>query len=240
MHSSRRTTRPPVRLAGFARTLATGTALLTIGLAGAVTLAAPAGAANGPVTGVGESQFVSATNSARASAGKAPYVVRGDLVAVARAQAARMAAKGDIWHNPNLSTDVTNWRFVGENVGMGPSVGAIQNAFMNSTSHRDNILDGDFTEVGIGTVTNPDGEIYVAEVFRDPMNAAAASAPVSPVHTPATTTTSTPALAQVAPAPTAEALLAARLAAATRAAAHRSGTVAQAMGYADMLTGVRN
>jgi hypothetical protein len=131
-----------------------------------------------------ESEFVSRTNGARASYGVRAYAVRSDLTSVARRQAARMAAQHTIYHNPNLGSEVSGWRSVGENVGMGPSVSSIHSAFMNSSSHRSNILSTTFTEVGIGTATGSDGKIYVSEVFRTPAGASAYVPPPAPRRAP--------------------------------------------------------
>jgi hypothetical protein len=137
-----------------------------------------------------ESQFVSLTNSARANRGLRSYTVASDLVAVARQHAQEMAAKHTIYHNPNLGSDVSGWQAVGENVGMGGSASAIHEAFMNSTAHRANILDTDFTQVGIGTARDEKGVLYVTEVFRKPYGATStAPAPrtVAPQPRPRTT-----------------------------------------------------
>jgi hypothetical protein len=133
-----------------------------------------------PASASDESEFVAYTNSARASHGVPAYAVRYDLTAVARRQAARMAAGRQIYHNPNLSSEVSNWRALGENVGEGPSVSSIQTAFMNSSSHRANILSTTYTEVGIGTARGSDGQIYVSEVFRLPMRATYTPPPAAP------------------------------------------------------------
>jgi hypothetical protein len=130
-----------------------------------------------------ESEFVSRTNSARTSRDLRAYVVRSDLVSVARRQAARMAAARRISHNPNLTSEVTSWRNVGENVGSGSTVSRIHTAFMNSSGHRANILSATFTEVGIGTARGGDGLIYVSEVFRRPTYAT--------TYAPARSTTTT-------------------------------------------------
>jgi hypothetical protein len=137
-----------------------------------------------------ESEFVSRTNSERSSRGIRGYVVRSDLTAVARRQAARMASARRIYHNPNLTSEVGNWRAVGENVGMGGSVSRIHAAFMGSSGHRANILSTSFTEVGIGTARGGDGQIYVSEVFRRP-NGATTYAPAPARTTPTTTTRTT-------------------------------------------------
>jgi len=89
------------------------------------------------------------------------------LTSVARRQARRMADKGRLYHNPNLTSDVRNWRWVGENVGYGPDSASVHAAFMASAPHRANILDRDYTQVGVGAVVR-NGRVWVAEVFRQP------------------------------------------------------------------------
>ncbi|HVE63468.1 MAG TPA: CAP domain-containing protein [Mycobacteriales bacterium] len=123
--------------------------------------------------GPGEGDFLSRTNGVRSSSGLRGYASRADLVAVARRHAQRMASQGRIFHNSNLGGEVDNWQAVGENVGMGGDVASIHQAFMNSSSHRSNIVDRDFTEVGMGTATDSSGRIFVAQVFRQPQGASA-------------------------------------------------------------------
>lgn len=134
---------------------------------------APAEAA---VDGNAEAQFVAALNQERAARGLPKLAVASDLVAVARQHSARMASKNDLYHNPNLGSDVSGWQKVGENVGRGPSVSTIHDAFMNSAGHRANILDADWTEVGVG-VEVVDGRVWVTEVFRQPQKQASEPAP---------------------------------------------------------------
>jgi hypothetical protein len=114
--------------------------------------------------------FVSLVNSARASAGLKGYAVSSDLTSVAQGQAQRMASQQKLYHNPGLATQVKSWKYVGENVGYGPDVSTLFSAFMHSAPHRANILDHDFTQVGIGAVT-VGGTLWVSMVFRDPMHA---------------------------------------------------------------------
>jgi uncharacterized protein YkwD len=136
-------------------------------LTGALT-AAPAGATTA------EDSLTARLNGARSDHGLPSLATRSDLVAVARAQANRMADSGTLYHNPNLTTDVTNWRWVGENVGYGPDVQTVHVAFMNSDGHRANILDTDYTEVGVGVVERGD-RVWVAEVFRRPQTVTTSS-----------------------------------------------------------------
>jgi hypothetical protein len=176
----------PVRMRLVRRLVVTLAALAMA--ATATGLAAPAAQASTA------SSFTSLINSARASAGLAPYSVRSDLAAVAQGQAQRMASEQKLFHNPSLATQVKNWRYVGENVGYGPDVTTLWNAFMASTPHRDNILDHQFTQVGVGAVT-VGGTLWVSMVFRTPMTTSTTTKPTpkpAPKPAPRPTTRTTP------------------------------------------------
>jgi uncharacterized protein YkwD len=112
--------------------------------------------------------FISDTNHARNSYDRRDYRVRDELMDVAQRWANWMAAHHSLRHNPYLSSQVSNWRSIGENVGEGGTESGIQRAFMRSTDHRDNILSRQFRQVGIGTARSSDGRLYVDEVFRQP------------------------------------------------------------------------
>lgn len=124
-----------------------------------------------------EGDFVARINQERAAQGLATLSVAGDLVAVARSHSGRMAGAGELYHNPNLGGDVANWQTVGENVGRGASVGELHGAFMASPSHRDNVLDDDWSQIGVGVAVASDGRVYVTEVFRQPAGSAPAPEP---------------------------------------------------------------
>jgi hypothetical protein len=157
---------------------------LALVLALLVTLLPSPAPAHAGVDGGAEGQFVARVNEARASAGLPALQVAGDLTAVARRHSERMASQQSLHHNPNLGSDVSGWQKVGENVGRGPSVGAIHDAFMASASHRANILGGDWTEVGVGVVVR-DGELWVTQVFRLPAGSAPEPEPEPAAAAPA-------------------------------------------------------
>ena len=50
-----------------------------------------------------------------------------------------MARKGKLWHN-DISSATDHWVWLGQNVGVGSSAEALQQAFMDSPPHRANIL----------------------------------------------------------------------------------------------------
>ncbi len=115
-----------------------------------------------------EARFVEAINAYRAQNGLSALVPDAELLRVARNWSAQMRAAGEISHNPNLRSDVkANWRKLGENVGVGPTVADLHQAFIDSPAHRRNLLDPSFQRVGIGIVYDTDGTIFVTEQFME-------------------------------------------------------------------------
>ena len=132
--------------------------LLAVAVATVGVAAAPAAAANG------EGSFVNKMNAARSARGLAPLEVYWDLVDDARAHSAKMKAEDHLHHNPNLASVTSGWQGLGENVGVGPSVANLHQAFMDSAGHRANIL-GNFNYVGVGVVKESDSKMWVTVVF---------------------------------------------------------------------------
>ena len=88
------------------------------------------------------------------------------LSLVAQRHSAKMAKLNRLHHNPNLVKDVGDmpWKILGENVGVGSTVNTLHKAFMNSPSHRANILRSAYRLVGIGVVSSG-GRTWVTVVF---------------------------------------------------------------------------
>jgi hypothetical protein len=90
------------------------------------------------------------------------------LQMVARRQAQRMAAAGYIYHTPNLAAEagsaVPNWVRIGENVGVGPSVVSVEDAFLASPPHHANI-DNVYSVLGVGAVAGPRGALFFTQNF---------------------------------------------------------------------------
>ncbi len=100
-----------------------------------------------------ENAFVASLNATRAKGGLAPLVVDVELRSLARDWAEQMAAAGRISHASPISAGVTaDWLKLGENVGTGGNVTVIMNAFIASPGHYANIMDPEFTRVGVGVV----------------------------------------------------------------------------------------
>ena len=138
-----------------------------------------------------ESEFVSLINQSRGAAGLGSLSVHNDLVLGARNHTAEMIAAGTIFHSTSsqLSSVTSGWSVLGENVGKGPNPSVLHRAFMESPSHKANVL-GDYDRVGVGVGVDADGKLYVTVIF---MKSANAPATTTTTIAPATTTTTTPA-----------------------------------------------
>jgi hypothetical protein len=147
--------------------------------------------------------LAAATNGARAAAGLPALSIDGQLSAVAQAWAQHLAAVNTLSHNGALRGQVSNWTYLGENVGMAGDISSVQTAFMNSPEHRANILNPNYTEMGVGSATStyPSCGCQVLWVVVDFKRPAAAAAP-APRPAPAAPTAPKPAPVQAAqPAP---------------------------------------
>jgi len=94
------------------------------------------------------------------------------LDAVARAHALRMKQSRTVGHDvgdgdPAQRLDSAGFhpKEVGENVAHAQSVILAHRALYASVSHRENLLRGEFTRIGLAVLDDPDGSIWVAEVF---------------------------------------------------------------------------
>ena len=150
-----------------------------------------------------ESQFIALTNQLRAAKGLSQLAISPEVTAVARQWAANMAAAGAISHNQNLPNQVhLNWAKLGENVGTGGAVDAIQTAFINSPKHYENLVDPVWNYIGIGVVDS-NGRIFVTVNFMQLVGSSApkVSPAPAPRATPRTTVTRPPSVTVPKPAP---------------------------------------
>lgn len=109
-------------------------------------------------------------NEERVARGLPALSTSDALRTVARRHAQRMMMEGRIFHNQNLREDVEavfpQWASIGENVGVGPSIPRVHQAFMDSPGHRANIVDPDWGWMGIGVVTGGD-RLFMTENFLE-------------------------------------------------------------------------
>ncbi len=111
--------------------------------------------------------FIDLTNIERARKGMRLLVRNNDLDQVARSWAATIG-NGKLRHADDLSIGLdAEWRKLGENLGRGPAPLPVHQALMLSTSHRANLLDPAFTQIGVAVI-NTDVGMLVVERFRQP------------------------------------------------------------------------
>ena len=109
---------------------------------------------------------VDLVNETRAAHGLGWLSPDRELQIIANRHANAMAESGYPYHSSNLGGRLSwGWWAWGENVGVGPSVGWIHGAFMNSWSHAETILNPNYNYVGVGVAYGSDGRVYVAQVF---------------------------------------------------------------------------
>lgn len=140
--------------------------------------------------------LVDLANTDRSARGLETLTMDPTLVAVAQAKANDMASKGYFSHISPEGLDPWHWfktigyeySFAGENLAIDFSdSGAVERAWMNSPTHRDNILNSKFTKIGIATAQGTyQGRTttFVVQVFAQPSDTAPAFAGVVEETTP--------------------------------------------------------
>lgn len=110
-------------------------------------------------------------NQARASAGLKALTMDANILKIARLKATDMVNKGYFSHSSPtygspfamMKTYGISYKVAGENIAGNPSIEAAVNSWLNSSTHRENILSNSYNLIGIG-VTKSDvyGYIIVA------------------------------------------------------------------------------
>lgn len=113
-----------------------------------------------------EQRMASFLNQARVDAGLRPLTLSEGLSKISHRHSVAMADSGTIWHTKNLARVLRDyrWNTAGENVGYGPSLKALNDAFMGSKPHRANVLSTRYRRMGVGVVERQ-GDIFVTFTF---------------------------------------------------------------------------
>lgn len=111
-------------------------------------------------------QMLVLTNEARATHDKAVLALNAKLSRYATRHSRQMANAGTLFHTEDLADKLSglDWSMGGENVGVGPSLTDLQEAFMGSKTHRRNILRNGYDHAAIGIVKS-DGNLWVTVIF---------------------------------------------------------------------------
>jgi uncharacterized protein YkwD len=101
----------------------------------------------------------------------------GRLAAIARLHSEEMAREGFFGHEGTDGSQPSNrvsragiqWRSTGENIAKCRDVAEAEELFMDEPrfrqNHRGNILNPEYTHVGIGIARGPDGTLYITQEF---------------------------------------------------------------------------
>ena len=122
-------------------------------------------------------QVVMITNQRRAENGRALLTMNVALNNAAQGHSNYQASINTMTHTGAGGTNAGqriaaagySWSAWGENVAYGyPDAASVMNAWMNSSGHRANILNGNFTEIGVGLAYTSDGRPYWTMVLARP------------------------------------------------------------------------
>jgi uncharacterized protein YkwD len=128
-----------------------------------------------------EQSLLDLTNADRVANGLSPLEFDADTLAIARQRATAQLgtpslshydANGDLAFVNMLAAAQVSYQLAGENLaranGEDPAVtGRIEEALMQSPTHRKNILEKSFNRVAIGVASDGKGQITFAEVYRN-------------------------------------------------------------------------
>lgn len=121
-----------------------------------------------------EQEVIHLTNQERQKNGLAPFKANIELSSVARAKSQDMIDKNYFDHqSPTYGSPFDmmksfgiSYRTAGENIAKGQKTAQqVVNGWMNSEGHRKNILNPNFTEIGVGYAVSPSGTAHWTQMF---------------------------------------------------------------------------
>ncbi|SCH54121.1 CAP domain-containing protein [Romboutsia sp. Marseille-P6047] len=121
-----------------------------------------------------QQEVVNLVNKERAKYGLSPLKSNASLANVATIKSQDMVNKNYFSHtSPTYGSPFDmmkqfgiSYRTAGENIAMGQKTPSeVVTAWMNSEGHRANILNANFTEIGIGIAQNSKGQLYWTQMF---------------------------------------------------------------------------
>lgn len=132
-----------------------------------------------------EAGFLSGLNQQRAARGVAPLRLSPSMSGAAAEWTTQMVSGSFLAHASDIKPGVpSGWSKIGENVGRGQSVTSLTQSFMASPGHARNVLDPDFTHVGIAVIVHPGERVYTTHRFAALATPAAPPAPDAPPAPP--------------------------------------------------------
>lgn len=136
------------------------------------------GTSTGTATGSGtmssdESRILQLCNAERSKAGVSPLKANNDLTKLARMKSQDMVNKNYFSHqSPTYGSPFDmmknygiSYMYAGENIAMNQTADKAFTAWMNSEGHRKNILNPNFTEIGVGIAGKGGGSNLYTQEF---------------------------------------------------------------------------
>jgi uncharacterized protein YkwD len=162
-----------------------------------------------------ERSLVSMTNRSRAAAGLRSLRIDNTLTSVARWRSKDMIARDYFSHQipgygsvfRKLDSKGYCYKVAGENIGWNTypdddATAAIHRMFMDSSSHRSNILGRAWDVIGVGAYKGSDGKKMWTVLFADKCGSSTSKPKPAPKPTPRPTPRPTPKQAKATPKPT--------------------------------------
>lgn len=122
-------------------------------------------------------EVLNLVNQERSKNGLAPLTLNTDLTHIATMKASDMRDKNYFSHNsPTYGTPFemlqqfgVKYTYAGENIAAGQKTSEqVMNDWMNSSGHRANILNKNYTQLGVGYVTGGEYGTYWVQLFTKP------------------------------------------------------------------------
>jgi uncharacterized YkwD family protein len=120
-----------------------------------------------------ESRILQLVNAERAKTGAKALISNGDCTKLARMKSQDMVDKDYFSHqSPTygspfdlLKSNKVSYMYAGENIAMNQNADAAFKAWMNSEGHKKNILNPNFTELGVGIAPKGNGSKIYTQLF---------------------------------------------------------------------------
>ncbi|MEN9821747.1 MAG: hypothetical protein RLZ04_173, partial [Actinomycetota bacterium] len=117
-----------------------------------------------------EQRAAALINSFRAANGVGALTLSAELMHKAQDWIEYLAANSatndpDLIHSTISDGVSPGWSRLGENLGWAYSLDQVIHGLENSPRHRENLVNPEFTEMGIGITRTPDGRVWVSQVF---------------------------------------------------------------------------
>jgi uncharacterized protein YkwD len=113
-------------------------------------------------------QMLGLTNEDREQRDRRELAFAAALSKYAKSHSEAMARRGYLFHSSQDQLRAVlrgyDWSIAGENVGVGGSLESLEDAFMGSRLHRENILRREFVRAAVGVV-RVDGSLWVTVIF---------------------------------------------------------------------------